>query len=74
VARIQQLCRDYDIPLAAAALQWCTRQPQIASAIPGARVPEEAVENARAGEVDIPEAFWADLEPLVRHWERGVDR
>lgn len=74
VTKIQQLCRDYEIPLAAASLQWITRHPQIASAIPGARVPGEALENTQAGGVEIPEAFWADLEPLVQHWEQGVHR
>ncbi|MCZ6678613.1 MAG: aldo/keto reductase [Candidatus Poribacteria bacterium] len=74
VSEIQVLCRDYDIPMVAAALQWCTRHPQVAATIPGARTPEEAVENARAGDVEIPEAFWQDLAPHVRHFEIGVDR
>jgi D-threo-aldose 1-dehydrogenase len=74
VAKIQALCQSYNIPLAAASLQWCSRHPQIATAIPGARVPEEAVENIRAGQVEIPAAFWEDLEPLVQHWEQGVHR
>jgi aryl-alcohol dehydrogenase-like predicted oxidoreductase len=55
-------------------LQWCTRHPQIAATIPGARTPEEAVENAHAGQVEIPEAFWEDLTPLIRHFEAGIDR
>ncbi len=74
VVKIQALCRNHNIPLVAAALQWCTRHPQVAATIPGARTPEEATENARVGEVDIPEAFWEDLAPLVRHFEAGVDR
>ncbi len=74
VTEIQTLCRDHNIPMAAAAIQWCTRHPQVAAAIPGARTPGEAAENARAGEVDIPEAFWEDLAHLVRHFEAGVDR
>jgi D-threo-aldose 1-dehydrogenase len=73
VTRIQNLCQDYQIPMVAAALQWCTRHPQVAATIPGARTPKEAVENVRAGEAEIPEAFWKDLEPFVRHWEAGVD-
>ena len=28
----------------------------------------------QAASVEIPEAFWSDLAPLVRHWEAGVDR
>lgn len=74
VSRIQTLCGRYGIPLAAASLQWCVRHPQIAASIPGARTPDEAWACARAGEVPIPDAFWEDLEPLVRHWESGVDR
>ncbi|MBM3279214.1 MAG: aldo/keto reductase [Candidatus Handelsmanbacteria bacterium] len=74
VARIQALCREYQVPLAAAALQWCTRHPQVAATVPGARTPEEARENTLAGQVVIPEGFWQDLEPLVQHWESGVDR
>lgn len=74
VGRIQRLCQDYEISLLAAALQWCTRHPQVTTAIPGARTPEEAVENVKAVELEIPEAFWSDLAPLVRHWEKGVHR
>ncbi len=74
VAKIQRLCQDYEIPLLAAALQWCTRHPQVTTAIPGARTPEEAVENVKAAELEIPEAFWDDLAPLVQHWEKGVHR
>ena len=74
VAKIQRLCQDYGIPLLAASLQWCARHPQVTTAIPGARTPEEAVENVKAAELEIPEAFWDDLAPLVRHWEKGVHR
>ena len=74
VTKIQRLCQDYEIPLLAVALQWCTRHPQVTTAIPGARTPEEAVENVKAAELEIPEVFWDDLDPLVRHWEKGVHR
>jgi D-threo-aldose 1-dehydrogenase len=74
VAKIQALCQDYNIPMVAAALQWCVRHPQVAATIPGARTPDEARENAKAAEVEIPKAFWDDLAPLVRHWEKGVHR
>ena len=42
VCRIQELCAEHDVPMLAVALQWCTRHPQVASTIPGARVPQEA--------------------------------
>jgi D-threo-aldose 1-dehydrogenase len=74
VRKIQQLCQDYALPMVAVALQWCSRHPQIATTIPGAQNPAEATENAKAASVNIPERFWHDLEPLVRHWEQGVHR
>ncbi|MEX1019616.1 MAG: aldo/keto reductase [Litorilinea sp.] len=74
VGRIKALCQDYHLPLVAVSLQWCVRHPQIAATIPGARLPEEAIENARAAQVEIPETFWTDLEPLIQHWEEGVHR
>ena len=74
VGKIEELCNQYETPLLAASLQWCTRHPQVACAIPGGRTPEEAATNAKAGAIEIPEAFWNDLEPMIRHWEKGVDR
>lgn len=74
VSKIQTLCNDHNIPMVAAALQWCTRHPQVAATIPGARTPDEAVQNANAGSAEIPETFWSDLEPLIQHWEQGVHR
>jgi D-threo-aldose 1-dehydrogenase len=72
VGKIQALCQAHNIPLVAVALQWCVRHPQIAATIPGARFPQEAVENARAADYPIPESFWAELDPLLVHWEQGV--
>ncbi|MCZ6681404.1 MAG: aldo/keto reductase [Candidatus Poribacteria bacterium] len=69
VTKIQNLCQDYQILLLAASLQWPTRHPQVATAIPGARTPSQAIDNAKAATVEIPEAFWRDLQPLVQHWD-----
>jgi D-threo-aldose 1-dehydrogenase len=73
VGKIQRLCQEYSVPLVAVALQWCTRHPQVASAIPGARFAHEAVENAHAADIEIPEALWTDLEPLIVHWRDSVN-
>lgn len=69
VAEIKQLCKKFRISLVAAALQWCTRHQQVASAIPGARTPDEALENTFSGSVAIPEEFWNALKPLVTNFE-----
>ncbi len=58
--------------MVAAALQWCVRHPLVATTIPGARTAEEAIQNTEAGQLDIPDAFWNDLEPLaVDFYEEG---
>jgi len=69
VAKIKGLCEDYGVPLVAVSLQWCTRHPLVATTIPGGRNKQEVVENAQAGAIDIPDALWADLEPLIQDWE-----
>ena len=73
VRKIQRLCMEYDLPMVAVALQWCTRHPQVASVIPGARVPAEAESSMRAAEVEIPDEFWEDLNPLLQHFDTAVD-
>jgi len=69
VVKIQNLCNDYNIPMIAVALQWCTRHPLVASTIPGARLPEEAKVSMASAQVDIPDTFWTDLEPLIQHFD-----
>lgn len=69
VRKIQRLCESYAIPLIAAALQWCARQPQVTSTIPGARITEEAISSLAAMRIDIPADFWTELDPLVKHFD-----
>jgi D-threo-aldose 1-dehydrogenase len=69
VDRIEALCRDHDVSLLAAALQYLTRHPVVAASIPGARTPEEARANATAAREAIPEPFWRELAPLVKTWD-----
>ena len=73
VSEIQRLCQRYDVPMVAVALQWCTRHPQVASVIPGARVPAEAASSMEAAEVAIPAELWQELSPLLRHFDTAVD-
>ena len=72
VTRIQALCAHYDVPMLAVALQYCSRHPQVASTIPGARVPSEARSSLAAAELAIPSALWEELRPLVRHFDTAV--
>lgn len=72
VSKIQQLCARFSAPMLAVALQWCTRHPQVASVIPGARVPAEAEASLAAAELEIPEALWTALDPLVKHFDTAI--
>ncbi len=61
VAKIEQLCEDFNIPLAAAALQFPLAHPAIVSVIPGLSSVDQ-VEITRAQmSTDIPAAFWRAL-------------
>lgn len=73
VSKIQRLCASYDVPMLAVALQWCTRHPQVASVIPGARIPEEAESCLAAAELEISDELWDDLEPLLKHFDTAID-
>ncbi|HAA77383.1 TPA: hypothetical protein DCE37_19905 [Candidatus Latescibacteria bacterium] len=64
--KIKTVCDDHGVPMVAAALQWCVRHPLVATTIPGARTADEAAQNMAAGNLDLDDAFWADLEPLVK--------
>lgn len=61
VKRIEVVCAQHKIPLAAAALQFPLRHPLVASVIPGAITPQQISENARLLHIPIPEEFWREL-------------
>jgi D-threo-aldose 1-dehydrogenase len=69
VEKIEALCAKHGVSILAAALQFVTRHPVVAATIPGPRGPEEARANAEAARQPIPEAFWQELQPLVRTWD-----
>jgi D-threo-aldose 1-dehydrogenase len=66
--RIWDVCRRYDVPLAAAALQLPFGHPSVISVIPGPVATEEVRKNLAWMRLDIPDAFWAELksEKLIR--------
>lgn len=69
VSQIQGLCASYHVPMLAVALQWCARHPLVASTIPGARLPQEAVSSLEAANTEIPDDLWTELQPLVKHFD-----
>jgi D-threo-aldose 1-dehydrogenase len=65
VRAMEAACRDHDVPIAAAALQYSTRDPRITSTIVGISRPERVDETLRLAEWTIPDALWEVLEPLA---------
>jgi D-threo-aldose 1-dehydrogenase len=61
VAQIQAVARRHGISLRAAALQFPLAHPSVASVIPGAITPQEAIQNAEALSERVPAAFWDEL-------------
>lgn len=61
VAQLQQVCQEFNVPLAAAAMQFPYAHPQIASVITGARSAQEITMNAAYFAQEIPAAFWETL-------------
>jgi D-threo-aldose 1-dehydrogenase len=55
---VVRICRRYDVPLLAAAVQFHLRHPAVPAVVVGAR---EMTEIAAWLDDEIPEAFWGAL-------------
>jgi D-threo-aldose 1-dehydrogenase len=61
VGEIDAVCRRYQVPLKAAALQFPLHHPCVATVIPGMRSPAEIEDNVAMLRVSIPGDLWRDL-------------
>ncbi|WP_345763114.1 aldo/keto reductase [Diaminobutyricibacter sp. McL0608] len=64
-------CARYDVPLAAAALQFSLRAPFVDSTVVGMSSPERVEQTVQYVAQEIPDDLWAELETLVpssEHW------
>lgn len=68
VSKIEAVCKEYNVPLKAAALQFVLANPAIPTNIPGTRTKTHLDENIALIEHPIPAEFWAALKKkgLVR--------
>jgi D-threo-aldose 1-dehydrogenase len=62
---LDEICRDFDVPLAAVALQFSLREPRIHSTIVGMTRPERIQETLDLAAMRIPEGLWHHLTPHV---------
>lgn len=61
VRRLQSACKEFNVELRAAALQFPLAHAAVATIIPGARSSAEVKENIRLLSVEIPSELWAEL-------------
>ena len=59
--RIEALCQQYEVPLAAAALQFSLRDPRIVSTVVGVTRPERLNETVTLAQFPIPPELWAAI-------------
>jgi D-threo-aldose 1-dehydrogenase len=65
VREISRTCEEYGVPLAAAALQFSTRDPRIVSTIVGMSRPERVEQTLSLAAHPIPDELWEKLDSLA---------
>lgn len=68
VERVRQMdhaCRQRNVPLAAAALQFSLRDPRITSTIVGMTRPERLAQTVKLARYPIPDELWSQLEAIA---------
>ncbi len=63
--KMEALCKDYGVPLAAAALHFSLRDPRIVSTIIGYSKPERIQQTLDLAATQIPADLWPKLEALI---------
>jgi D-threo-aldose 1-dehydrogenase len=73
VLRMEALCGQHGVPLAAAALQFSVRDERVASTIVGMSRPARVEETLRLLNHDIPQELWDQLLPLANAGRNGIE-
>jgi D-threo-aldose 1-dehydrogenase len=70
---MEAACRRYDVPLAAAALQFSVRTELIHSTVVGVSSPERIAQTVELAAVNIPGELWSELEQATPPRELWLD-
>ncbi|WP_329100683.1 aldo/keto reductase [Micromonospora sp. NBC_01699] len=65
IGEMEAACRAHGVPLAAAAIQFSTRDPRIASTIIGASRPERVDQAVALASTPVPDPLWAELDAIA---------
>jgi D-threo-aldose 1-dehydrogenase len=71
VSAMEKCCSRYGVPLSAAALQFSTREPRIASTVVGVSRPDRIDETLKLYQAPVPDDLWeelASLTPDPQYW------
>ncbi len=69
VRQIEQICRQFGVPLGAAALQFSQRDPRVSATICGASRPERIEQTIAWFEHPIPDEFWSAAGQVPRGFD-----
>jgi D-threo-aldose 1-dehydrogenase len=61
VHQLEALCKEFNVPLGAAALQFPLAHKAVCNVLPGPKAPEELDGILQWWQADIPDAFWDAL-------------
>jgi D-threo-aldose 1-dehydrogenase len=73
VRGMSEVCAEYDIPLAAAALQFSMKDPRVVSTIVGLSRPERVQQTIDLATHPVPDEVWPRLEALVPEKQRDPE-
>lgn len=73
VGAMERLCAEFGVPLAAAALQFSTRDERVTSTIVGMSEPRRVAQTVELLEFAIPDELWDALLPLARVGRHGIE-
>ena len=65
--KIDKVCKEFNIPIAAAALQFCNANEAVSTMILGMDRPTQIDENINYFNYEINPEFWQKLDELLRH-------
>ncbi|OLT02058.1 oxidoreductase [Pseudonocardia sp. CNS-004] len=65
VGEIERLCAAAGVPLAAAAVQFSTRDPRIATTVVGVSRPERVAETVELAGMTIPDDLWSEIDKAI---------
>ncbi|MEU1301123.1 MULTISPECIES: aldo/keto reductase [Streptomyces] len=72
IRRVEALCQEAGIPLSAAAVQFSTRDPRIASTVVGVSRPARIAESVAAVELDIPSGLFDAVDEIAAGLPAGL--